>query len=79
MNLRGLTKKLQIALCERGEQYKVNHVQVYSPKTKRMVTKYVVIHTERIKDRNKNTTILETYKLQEVVKCLADVYRGDEE
>ena len=77
MNLRGMVKKLQIALCNQGKQYKVDHRQTYSPKTNRMITKYIVIHTERVGDRNKNTTVLETYKLYEVVTCLADAYRGE--
>lgn len=64
-------------MCERGEHYKVNHVQTYSPKNNRMITKYVVIHTEKIDDKIKNTTILETYKLYEVVQMLANIYKGD--
>lgn len=42
-----------------------------------MVTKYVLIKTERIGNKNKNTTILETYQLVDIVKCLADLYGGD--
>lgn len=77
MNLKRLVSKLQTALCERGQHYKVNHVQVYSPKTNRMITKYVVIHSQKVDDRIKNTTILETYKLYEVVQTLANIYKGD--
>ena len=76
MNLRGMAKKLQTALCNRGEYYKINQKQTYSPKTNRMITKYVLIHSERIEDRTKNTTVLETYKMQELVKRLAEIYRG---
>lgn len=36
----------------------------------------MLIQTERIAGRNKNTTILETYQLAEVVKCLANMYGG---
>lgn len=79
MNLRGLCKKLQKALCEKGEFYKVNQIQSYSPVTNRMFTKYVVIKTEKIEDKIKNTTVLETYKMPDVVKFLAEVYRGDGE
>ena len=76
MNLRGMTKKLQTALCNRGEYYKINQKQTYSPKTNRMITKYVLIHSKQVGDKTKNTTVLETYKIQELVKKLAEIYRG---
>lgn len=75
-NLRGMAVKLQTALCQKGIFVKINQVQAYSKKSERMVTKYMLIKTEKIAGRNKNTTILETYRLAEVVKCLADMYGG---
>lgn len=73
-NLRGIAAKLQTALCHKGVYVKINQIQTYSEKSERMVTKYMLIQTERIAGRNKNTTILETYQLTEVVKCLANMY-----
>lgn len=75
-NLRGIAAKLQTALCRKGIYVKINQIQTYSEKSERMVTKYMLIQTERISGRNKNTTILETYQLAEVVKRLADMYGG---
>lgn len=75
-NLRGIAAKLQTALCQKGVYVKINQIQTYSEKSERMVTKYMLIQTERIAGRNKNTTILETYQLAEVVKRLADMYGG---
>lgn len=41
-----------------------------------MVNKYVIIQTEKQMDgRNKNTTLLESYQLAEVVKLLAGLYK----
>lgn len=71
-----MAKKLQIALCERGEHYKINQIQSYSPKTNRMITKYCIVKTERIDGKNKSETIMETFKLPEVVKTLAEIYGG---
>lgn len=75
-NLRRTAAKLQTALCQKGVYIKINQVQVYSEKRERMVTKYMLIQTEKIAGRNKNTTILETYLIAEVVKCLAEMYGG---
>lgn len=75
-NLRGIAAKLQTALCRKGIYVKINQIQTYSEKSERMVTKYMLIKTEKIAGRNKNTTILETYQLAEVVKCLAGIYGG---
>ncbi len=75
-NLRGIAARLQTALCKRGIFIKINQVQTYSDKSERMVTKYMLIRTEKVNGKSKNTTILETYKLAEVVKLLASMY-GD--
>ena len=73
-NLRGIAARLQTALCKKGIFVKINQVQAYSEKSERMVTKYMLIRTEKVNGRNKNTTILETYRLAEAVKLLADMY-----
>lgn len=77
VNLRRVAHKLQTALGLKGQHIKINQVQAYSQKTKRMVTKYVVIQTVAMPDgRNKNKTLLETYQLAEVVKKLAALHGG---
>lgn len=79
MNVKSLAYKLQNALCMRGEPVKINQVQYYNEKNKKMGTKFVVIKTEKIAGRNKNTKILETYSIADVAKCLAELYGGDSE
>lgn len=54
-------------------------MQAYSAKSDRMITKFILIHTEIIGEDRKNETVLETYKLHEVVQTLAEIYRGVDE
>ena len=75
VNLRRVAHRLQQALCTKGIRVKINQLQSYSEKAERMVNKYVIIQTERIDGRNKNTTLLESYQLAEVVKLLAGLYK----
>ena len=76
VNLRRVAHRLQQALCAKGIRVKINQVQSYSEKAERMVNKYVIIQTEKQMDgRNKNTTLLESYQLAEVVKLLAGLYK----
>ena len=55
---------------------KINQVQSYSEKAERMVNKYVIIRSEKIGNKNKNTTVLESYQLAEVVQLLAELYKN---
>lgn len=73
-NLRGIATKLQTALCQKGVYIKINQMQAYSESYERMVTKYIMVLID--KKTGKNTTILETYKLIDVVQRLADMYGG---
>lgn len=78
MNLRVATVKLQKALLMQGRKIKINQIQSYSEKANKMITKYIVIETKGVaKGRRKNVTLLETYSLVEVVKLMANMYRGD--
>lgn len=76
-NLRRIASKLQTALCQKGVYIKINQVQTYSEKSERMVTKYMLIKTEEKDGKRKSTTILETYQMIDVVKCLAEIYGGE--
>lgn len=77
MNLRRVANKLQLALCQKGKHVKINQYQSYSEKSERMVTKFVLVEKrETPMGRKKDFTILETYRLDEVVKELARMY-GD--
>ena len=78
-SLRQVAHKLQLALCQKGIYIKINQFQVYSEKTKRLVTKYVLQQNAIAQNgKMKNVTLLETYQLAEVVKTLAAIYGGDE-
>lgn len=75
MNLRRLANKLQTALCQKGRHIRINQYQSYSQRAERMVTKFVL--NERIilgNGKPKTITILETYRMADVVKTLAEMY-----
>ena len=77
MNLKQLTYKLQAALNQRGEHYKVNQLQHYSERLGRMVTKYVLEKAETDETgKHISTRVLETYRMADVVKTLAKSYSG---
>lgn len=78
MNIRTTVYKLQRALLMQGRTIKINQFQSYSPKAERMVTKYIVIESKKLKDgRLKNETLLETYSMVDIVHLLATLYRSD--
>lgn len=74
MNMRFMAYKLQSALSQRGEYYKINQLQSYSVRHDRMVTKYVVEKT--VPGEPRGERVLETYSMAEVVKTLAKIYSG---
>ena len=74
MNMRFMAYKLQSALSQRGEHYKVNQLQSYSVRHDRMVTKYVV--EKIVPGELRGERVLETYSMAEVVKTLAKIYSG---
>lgn len=77
MSLRHLAAKLQRALLTKGIKIKINQHQGWSSKSERMVTKFVVQEMRIVKGREKYVTILETYKLADVVQMLAGMYSGE--
>ena len=74
MNMRFMAYKLQSALSQRGEHYKVNQLQSYSVRHDRMVTKYVV--EKIVPGELRGERVLETYSMADVVKTLAKIYSG---
>lgn len=73
MNIKRLMYKLQTALCMRGTKIKINQRQVWSEKSERMVTKYVIqkeIFDKKLQ-RSRYVTDLESYQAADVVKYLA--------
>lgn len=79
MNLKGIAYKLQKALCLRGRYIRINQVQFYSSELCKMSTKFVL--KEKIFDeegKEKDFTLLETFKLIDVVNFLAEELGGGE-
>lgn len=75
MNIKKLAYKLQTALCQKGRYIRINQFQSYSEKAERMVTKYVLTENRTMESgKRKNVTILETYKMADIVKTLAELY-----
>lgn len=74
MNMRFMAYKLQSALSQRGEHYKINQLQSYSVRHDRMVTKYVV--EKIVPGEPRGERVLETYSMADVVKTLAKIYSG---
>lgn len=83
MSLRHTMYKIQMALCQKGKKIKINQFQAYSERAGRMVTRYVLIEKRKTEDKftgdiiEKDFVIFESYQTAEVVKKLAELYRGD--
>ena len=80
MNLKGIAYKLQKALCLRGRYIKINQTQYYSAEKKRMLTKYSLKEKCVINSRGdtKDITLLETFRLIDIVNYLAEELGGGE-
>lgn len=78
MNLFALARKLQRALILQGRPIKINQTQVWIEDTKRMATKYIVKEQKTVKGKKKDEILMDSYKLAEVVKFLADLLSGGE-
>lgn len=68
--LRQLAKKLQTALFQKGRYIKVNQQQIYSEKSQKMLTKYILQENRK----QHTVTLLESYRMEDVVKKLAELY-----
>ncbi|MBO5714985.1 MAG: hypothetical protein J6S23_01165 [Clostridia bacterium] len=76
--LKSIANKLQTALSMNGRYITINQNQFYSEKLKKMCTKYVLKEKMEIDDKMKNITLLETFRLVDVVNFLADLLNGGE-
>ena len=75
MGLEKTMKRLQMALCQSGQPVGIEKKTFFSVRYGRVMTKYIV--TKRQDETGKNKRILETYKMAEVVKQLAEMYTGE--
>ena len=76
--LKSIANKLQKALTLNGRYITINQNQFYSDKLEKMCTKYVLKEKVEIDDKMQNVTLLETFRLVDVVNFLADLLNGGE-
>ena len=76
--LKSIANKLQKALTMNGRYVTINQNQFYSDKLEKMCTKYVLKEKMEIDDKMQNVTLLETFRMVDVVNFLADLLNGGE-
>ena len=76
--LKSIANKLQKALAMNGRYITINQNQFYSEKLEKMCTKYVLKEKIEIDDKVQNVTLLETFRMVDVVNFLADLLNGGE-
>ena len=76
--LKSIANKLQKALAMNGRYITINQNQFYSEKLEKMCTKYVLKEKMEIDDKMQNVTLLETFRMVDVVNFLADLMNGGE-
>ena len=76
--LKSIANKLQKALTLNGRYITINQNQFYSEKLEKMCTKYVLKEKMEIDDKVQNVTLLETFRMVDIVNFLADLLNGGE-
>ena len=76
--LKSIANKLQKALTMNGRYITINQNQFYSEKLEKMCTKYVLKEKMEIDDKMQNVTLLETFRMVDVVNFLSDLLNGGE-
>ena len=76
--LKSIANKLQKALTMNGRYITINQNQFYSDKLEKMCTKYVLKEKMEIDGKTKDMTLLETFRMVDVVNFLADLLNGGE-
>lgn len=76
--LKSIANKLQKALTMNGRYITINQNQFYSEKLEKMCTKYVLKEKTEIDGKMQNITLLETFRMVDVVNFLADLLNGGE-
>ena len=76
--LKSIANKLQKALTLNGRYITINQNQFYSEKLEKMCTKYVLKEKVEIDGKMKDTTLIETFRMVDVVNFLADLLNGGE-
>lgn len=76
--LKSMANKLQTALALQGRYISINQTQIYSERLKKMCTKYTLKEWLSVKGKRTQVTLLETFKIVDVVTFLADEISGGE-
>lgn len=76
--LKSIANKLQKALTMNGRYITINQNQFYSDKLEKMCTKYVLKEKIEVDDKMQNVTLLESFRMVDVVNFLADLLSGGE-
>ena len=76
--LKSIANKIQKALTMNGRYITINQNQFYSDKLEKMCTKYVLKEKMEIDGKMKDMTLLETFRMVDVVNFLADLLNGGE-
>lgn len=74
--LKSIVYKLQKALILKGRYITINQTQFYSEQLDKMCTKYILREKQEIDGEIKNITLLETFKMVDIINYLADLLNG---
>lgn len=77
--LKAIAYKLQKALTLKGKYITINQTQIYLEEPGRMCTKYVLKEKRKINGKSKNITLLETFRMIDVVNFLVNALNGGDE
>ena len=76
--LKSIAYKLQKALTLKGRYITINQNQFYSEQLDKMCTKYFLREKQEIDGEEKNVTLLETFRMIDIIYFLADTLNGGE-
>lgn len=76
--LKSIVYKLQKALTLKGRFISINQTQFYSEQLDKMCTKYFLREKQEIDGEEKNVTLLETFRMIDIINFLADMLDGGE-
>ena len=76
--LKSIVYKLQKALTFKGRYITINQTQFYSEQLDKMCTKYILKEKQEVDGKEKNVTLLETFRNIDIINFLADLLNGGE-
>lgn len=78
LSLKSIAYKIQKALTFKGRYITINQNQFYSEALEKMSTKYILKEKVEENGKTKYKTLLETFRLIDVVNYLADILKEGE-